>query len=217
MKNLTLILAAILSMMLTGYAPKSGAKTPVAKNPQTLETEKKLREQEEARQDQKDRERVLRKKQQMEFARQPSPRSNPQTKRIELVNPVQASALNDKDLYSELVGSFDRNDEIAFFPRFQAFTEKYSKSPLADDAYYLAGLMSLSNKNYGPALRYFNQILQKYPLSNKSSSALFAKGVTLKKLNLNEESRNVFAKVRKNYPGSPEARRAQTELKIMAQ
>lgn len=176
--------------------------------------EKKMKEREEALVDQRNRQRVLSKKAQIEKSSVRF-RSVPQNKRIEMLNPVASTARNDKQLYAELVKSYDKNSEIAFFSRFQAFQAKYSKSPLADDATYLAGLMSLSNKNYGPALRYFNQVLKKYPTSNKASSSLFAKAVVLKKMNLKDQSRSTFIKVRKTYPGSPEALRSETELKIM--
>jgi len=175
-----------------------------------------LREREEAQQDIRDRNQVLNKKAQMESS--PSAvklQARPQSKKIEMISGNDKNLKSDRELYGELVGSYDRNNEIAFFSRLQAFQERHAKSPLADDAVYLAGLMSLSNKNYGPALRYFNSVLKKYPQSNKASASLFAKGVTLKKMNLTEESRKSFAKVRQAYPGSPEALRADTELKLM--
>jgi TolA-binding protein len=221
MKNLTHIFAVFGCCLLAGCAAKTtapvGSTPTLTKTPGALALERKQREMEEAKQDQKDRNRILYKKSQLEGNERSKTAAqvHPQNQRIELINPSQSIAKNDKELYAELVGSYDRNDEIAFFSRFQTFSAKYAKSPLADDAIYLAGLMSLSNKNYGPALRYFNQVLQKYPLSNKSASALFAKGVTLKKMNLNDESRKVFAKVGKVYPGSPEALRARNEMKIM--
>lgn len=195
--------------------PSANTQT-VTKTPQVLEMERRMREREEARQDQRDRQRVLSKKSQMGKSAPIAAKANPQTKRIEVLNPSSSQARNEEELYAELVGSYDRNNEIAFFSRYQAFQAKYAKGALADDATYLAGLMSLSNKNYGPALRYFNQVLTKYPTSNKASSSLFAKGVTLKKLNLTDEARRAFAKVRKSYPGSPEAMRAVNELKILA-
>jgi TolA-binding protein len=218
MTKMTLIIAVSISSLLTGCAMTQTSKpaaSPLVKTPRVLEQERIMREREDARQDEKDRNRVLSKKNQIQSS-SISMKSNPQNKKIELVGPVSANmAKNEKDLYAELVGSYDRNNEIAFFSRLQAFLQNYPKSPLADDALYLAGLMSLSNKNYGPALRYLNQVLKKYPTSNKASASLFAKGVALKKMNLTQESRIAFMKVRKSYPGSPEALRAETELKLL--
>lgn len=177
--------------------------------------EKKSREREEAMQDLRDRNQVLNKKAQMESS-SVKMQARPQTKRIEMISAIDHKTnKSDKELYAELLGSYDRNNEIAFFSRLQAFQGQYAKSPLADDALYLAGLMSLSNKNYGPALRYFNTVLKKHPMSNRASASMFAKGVALKKMNLTDESRRTFALVRKTYPGSPESLRAETELKLL--
>ncbi len=195
----------------------SKAQTPVTKTSKVLDMEKRMKEREEAMQDLRDRNQVLNKKAQLDSSSTSSVKmsARPQTKRIEMISGSEKTLKSDRELYGELVGSYDRNNEIAFFSRLQAFQEQHPKSPLADDALYLAGLMSLSNKNYGPALRYFNQVLKRYPMSNKASASLFAKAVTLKKMNLTDESRRSFAKVRQAYPGSPEALRAETELKLL--
>lgn len=221
-------LAILNLVLLVGCASHRAAKkspTPVAKTQKVLEMEKKMKEREEALQDMRDRNQVLNKKAQLQTPTAQASNSSsssaiklqarPQSKKIEMFSSNDSKSKSDRELYGELVGSYDRNNEIAFFSRLQSFQEKHAKSPLADDALYLAGLMSLSNKNYGPALRYFNQVLKQHPNSNKAASALFAKGATLKKMNLNDESRRTFAKVRQAYPGSPEALRAETELKLL--
>ncbi len=145
----------------------SSSSVTVSKSPKVLEMERKLKERGEALQDTKDRNRVLAKKSQMRQQSEMNVQAVPQNKKIEITGmgaPIKASS--DRQLYAEMVASYDRNNEIAFFSRLQAFMERYPKSPLADEALYLAGLMSLSNKNYGPALRYMNQILKNYPTSN---------------------------------------------------
>ncbi len=228
MRNL-IYLSAILSLsLLPACASKkttpSKSTASVVKTQKVLEMERKQREHEEALQDLKDRNQVLNKKAQLNPAAASTAgasssvqmQARPQNKKIEMVSPIlDQKNLSEKDLYAELLGSYERNNEIAFVSRFQAFQQRYPKSSLMDDAVYLAGLMSLSNKAYGPALKNFNQVLKKYPLSNKAAGAMFAKGVTLKKMNLTDESRQVFAKVQKSYPGSPEALRAGTELKLL--
>jgi TolA-binding protein len=219
MRKVIYLLATLSLSLLVGCASHSVAKktqqTPIVKTQKVLDMEKKAREHEEALQDLRDRNLVLNKKAQMDNSSAVKLQARPQNKKIEMISASGKNWKSDRELYAELVGSYDRNNEIAFFSRFQAFQEKYSKSPLADDATYLAGLMSLSNKNYGPALRYFNQLLKQHPNSHKAAAAWFAKGATLKKMNLNEESRYAFSKVRQSYPGSPEALRAETELKLL--
>ncbi len=228
MKKIIIVSAALSSALFISCAsPNSRGPQSVVKSPQVLEVEKKLKAREEAMQDQKDRNRVLQKKNQsgssgIVFNSRPDSKMNsakrkPAMKNVD-VGPVVPAAevkLSDRDLYAELLKMYDLNNEIAFFSRYQAFMRTYPQSALADDAAYLAGLMSLSNKNYGPSLKYFNLVIQKYPSSNKASSSLFAKGVALKKMNLMSESQQLFVQVQKKYPGSPEALRAEGELKIL--
>lgn len=209
MGKLILIFAVFISFLFTACANSSLSKSShsVVKSPQILEIERKKREREESVQDLKDRRLVLAKKSSL-------PRSSP----VVVVEPIIAPLdmkMSEGDLYAELVKSYDMNNEIRFFSRYQAFMRNYARGPLADDAMYLAGLFSLSNKNYGPSLKYFNQILKQYPSSNKTSSALFGKGIALKKMNLVDESKLALAEVQRKFPGSPEAFRAEGELKIL--
>lgn len=212
--------------MFIGCAGMGSSRLPsgVVKSPQIIELEKKQKAREEAMQDQKDRNRVLAKKSQSgstvgsqsSIASKKSTRAGKQKKvDVGSVTGASETKLSDRDLYAELLKMYDLNNEIAFFSRYQAFMRSYAKSPLADDAAYLAGIMSLANKNYGPSLKYFNLVLSQYPSSNKTSSAMFAKGIALKKMNLTADSERVFVQVQKKYPGSPEAMRAEGELKIL--
>ncbi len=209
MSKLFRILSALISVLFTACASSSLSKSSqgVVKSPQILEIERKKKEREESVQDLKDRRLVLARKSAL-------PQSSPNVVVAPLIAPLDLK-MSEGDLYAELVRSYDMNNEIRFFSRYQAFMRKYAQGPLADDAMYLAGLFSLSNKNYGPSLKYFNLILKQYPSSNKTSSALFGKGVALKKMNLVEESKLVLAEVQKKFPGSPEALRADGELKIL--
>jgi TolA-binding protein len=219
---------ASLSVLPACASKKTTPRNPgaVVKTPKVLELERKQKEHEEALQDLKDRNQVLSKKAQMNPNSVAAKSSNnnmgvllqarPQNKRIEMSAPnVDNKSLSEKDLYAEVLGSYERNNMIAFASRFQAFQQRFAKSSLMDDAIHLAGLMALSNRDYGQALKHFNQVLKKYPLSNKASASMYAKGITLKKMNLTDESRQVFAKVRQAYPGGPEALRAETELKLL--
>lgn len=208
MSKFSIISAAIISGLFTACASSSLQKSQgVAKSPHILETERKKKDREESLQDLKDRRLVLARKSSLSA---PTVVTKPE--------PLIAAAdlkLSELDLYAELIRSYDMNNEIRFFSRYHAFMKKYSQGSLADEAMYLAGLFSLSNKNYGPSLKYFNQILKQYPTSNKTSSALFGKGIALKKMNLAEESKLALAAVQKKFPGSPEALRAEGELKIL--
>ena len=211
MKKTSLIFLLLLAAC-ASPGPKK-ANTSVVKTPQTARGEQKIKITEESQQDLRDHQRILEQKTRLTV--RAVPQKQTLSTSVPTVLSASASKLSDRDLYAELVGCYDRNSELAFFSRLPAFDGKYAKSPLADDAFYLAGLMSLAKKNYGPALEYFNKVVVKYPTSNKAGPALFAKGVVLKKMNLETQAKSVFEKVKRTYPGSPEVARAETELKLI--
>lgn len=138
-------------------------------------------------------------------------------KKNEMEGKIQTPLPNERErqIYDELVQAYERNDELSFQSRFQNMMTEHSRSLLADDALYLAGMMSFSNKMYGRAIKYFSQILTDYPDSNRARAALFAKASAYRKMNLLPQSTEVFKEVKTRYPGSPEAKRADVELRII--
>lgn len=122
---------------------------------------------------------------------------------------------SDMDLYAEMVGAYNRNDEIALMSRLQSMLSRFPRSSYADNALFLAGRMSVDNANYAQAIKYFARIEKDYPRSNKMVAAKFAKAMTYKKMNLPEFALNSLKEVRAKYPGSPESFRADAELKVL--
>lgn len=125
------------------------------------------------------------------------------------------SKVKEADLYAEIYNAYQKGDEIGFKSRLQTFMSRFSNSAYADNVLYLAGRMAFSNKNYAEAIKYYQKVITQYPRSNKVVAAKFAKGVAYKKMNLAPQAKGVLVDVRKKYPGSPEAFRADNELKIM--
>jgi TolA-binding protein len=124
------------------------------------------------------------------------------------------SKIDETTLYSEIVAAYRRNDEIGFKSRLQTFMTRFSNSSYADNVLYLAGRMAFSNKNYPESIKYYQKVISQYPRSNKVVAAKMAKGLAYKKMNLAPQAKFVFDDLRKKYPGSPEAFRAENEMKI---
>lgn len=125
------------------------------------------------------------------------------------------SKIDEKTLYSEIVGAYRANDEIGFKSRLQTFVSRFPNSPYVDNCLYLAGRMAFSNKNYAEAIRYYQKVITQYPRSNKVVAAEYAKASAYKKMNLGPQAKYVFQDLRKRYPGSPESFRAESELRLM--
>ncbi|MFN7905817.1 MAG: tetratricopeptide repeat protein [Pseudobdellovibrionaceae bacterium] len=125
------------------------------------------------------------------------------------------SKLDETSLYSEIITSFQSQNETEFSAMLTVFMQKYSQSIYADNALFLAGKMALEKKQYGRAVTYFQKIQDQFPQSNKVVSASFAKGVAYKKMNLEKLALRVFDEVSRKYPGSPESFRAGNEAKLI--
>lgn len=223
MINTAIILSSLslLTSACTGPAKRTtNANNQITKSAKVLELEKKIKEREEELQDLRDKNRVINAKnlsgngvavKQQEVAIN----ANPQTGKIDVLPQANVLPKSDFELYQDLQTQYEKNNEVAFFSRLQVFQKNYPKSHLMDEVLYLGGLMSLSNKNYGASLKYFNQIAKQFPTSSKTAAAIFAKGVALKRMNLKDQAKSAFVGVTKRFPGSVEAMRAGNELKLL--
>lgn len=125
------------------------------------------------------------------------------------------SKISDIQLYAQIVGAYESRDEINFKSRMQSFIHQFPQSPYADNVLYLAGMMAVNNLNYPEAVRFFSRVEKDYPNSDKVTAAVFAKGMTYKKMNLESFSKQILTHVKSNFPGSPESFRAEVELKMI--
>lgn len=141
--------------------------------------------------------------------------ARPQTKRLELtLKPDAASKVSEARLLNELQDRYDMNDEIGFQSRYQALQARFPKSARMNEAHYMAGLLAISNKNYGRALKAFDRILARSSRGPEAPKALFAKAIAYKRMNLPEPSRGILRQIQARYPKTTEAQRAALELKI---
>jgi TolA-binding protein len=125
--------------------------------------------------------------------------------------------LNSRQIYEQVSEKYRSSDLKALEAYTNLLMTKYPRSRNADNALYLQGMLAFSIKSYAKSLESFQKIIQQYPHSNKVVSALFAKGILYKKMNLNSESENVLNTVKAKFPGSPESLRADAEEKTLKQ
>jgi TolA-binding protein len=123
--------------------------------------------------------------------------------------------LSEIQVYRKAVEKYQQSDEAALTAYANLLLKKFPRSIYCDNALYLQGMLAFSEKNFGESLSSFQKILANYPKSNKAVSALYAKGVVFKKMNLDKQAVRILAEVVNKYPGSPESARAQVELKLI--
>jgi TolA-binding protein len=121
---------------------------------------------------------------------------------------------SDTALYAEMVGAYQRDDEIALKSRMQSLLSRFPTSTYADNALFLAGRMAVDHNNFPEAIRYFGRVEKEYAKSDKAAPAKFAKAMTYKRMNLLPFAKRSLLEVRSKYPGSPESFRANSELKM---
>lgn len=124
--------------------------------------------------------------------------------------------LDEKGLYGKVIEYFRAKNALALKLVSDELARRFPTSPQRDNALYLMGIMDLQKDAYVPALRNFEAIIKSYPDGNKRVSALFAKAVVYKRLNLLDQSESVLNQVIREYPGSPESQRAVLELRLLS-
>lgn len=120
----------------------------------------------------------------------------------------------EKLVYSKLVQAYQKNDVAEFTKQQKILKDNYPFSIHLDGSYYMLGSLEFQQEHFGEALRAFDQVVNRYSQSSKRSAALFAMGMTYKKLNLPNQAKAVFQRVIDVYPGSPDSQRAWMELRL---
>jgi TolA-binding protein len=119
-------------------------------------------------------------------------------------------------MYDKIVEAYTAGNTAQFKNLARNYLVASPHGLYADDCLYLLGLLAVSDNQLGPALEHFNRVISEFPSSNRLSSALFAKSGVFKKMQLLDKARRGFRDIAEKFPGSPEAFRAEAELKLMA-
>lgn len=124
--------------------------------------------------------------------------------------------MGEDDLYAKVIESFRSKDKTALSASAELIRRKFPSSLHVDNSIYFMALLDMQNNSFVPALRKFESVIQDFPAGNKRVSALFAKAILYKKLNLVDQSQTVLNQVIREYPGSPESQRSVIELKLLS-
>jgi TolA-binding protein len=130
---------------------------------------------------------------------------------IELVDDGQATS--EHFLYSKVLDSFRTKDEAALRKSEELLEKSYPDSVFADNAAYLEAELALQLGDRNRALRLFDALLNRYPNGNKAGAAMYGKAMVLRESKRAAAARDVLRALRVRYPGSPEAIRAERELR----
>jgi len=118
-----------------------------------------------------------------------------------------------EEAYKEAFESFQRGQYDDAVTKFTAFTETYSGTPLASNAFYWIGECYMNLKNYDKAILYFQEVIDKYPKSEKAPRALLSQAEAFRLTNDKKSSTTLLKRVIELYPKSEEAVIAERKLR----
>lgn len=125
------------------------------------------------------------------------------------------SKQNEASLYMQIANAFQIKKSDVLRQKSKEFMIRFPKSSLMDNVLYVNGLSEMENSRYVEALKFFQRIEKEYPKGDRAGAARLSKALMYKRMNLKDQSQSNLQAVHTSYPGSPEAYRAQVELKIM--
>lgn len=127
---------------------------------------------------------------------------------------MNAFSEGERVVYTRLVEAYRKNQLAEVVKHRQLLEKNYPRSVHLDNAYYLTGMLEFQNQYMGEAVKSFNVVTDRFPKSNKRPAALFGLAMSYQKLNLPKLSHKVLEQISKEYPGSPESRRAWMQLRM---
>lgn len=128
---------------------------------------------------------------------------------------VDAFGPGEKVAYAKVIQTYRKENLAETRIAVNTLLKFYPRSVYADNALYLQGILQMKKGQTGHAIKSFDQVIQEYKKGNKRASAMFAKSVAYKRLNLKGTAKKYLKMVMKNYPGSVESQRAWMELRLM--
>lgn len=110
----------------------------------------------------------------------------------------------------DYVNSEDWNKSLSGF---QAFLQRYPKSPLADNAQYWVAESYYGLGDYKKSIAEHQVLIQKYPRSPKAKNSLLKQGYAFYNLKMYAEAKPFLEKVVTDYPNTSEAAKASAKIK----
>lgn len=120
---------------------------------------------------------------------------------------------DEHSLYQASLEAYWKKDSKKLKRLSSIFTKTFPKSALADNVLYLKANLDFSKEDIRSALETLNQLVDNYPLSNKRVSADLLRAVIFSRLNLVEQSQEIFHRIVRQYPGSFEAKQAKLQIR----
>lgn len=144
---------------------------------------------------------------------QPHITTTPESKKTTTKTPPAKTDERYEEAYKEAFDSFQRGQYETAIAKFTTFSETYSGTPLASNAFYWIGESYMNLKNYDKAILYFQEVIDKYPKSEKAPRALLSQAEAFRLTNDKKSSATLLKRIIELYPKSEEAIIAERKLR----
>lgn len=130
------------------------------------------------------------------------------------VPPSKVSS-NVEKVYQEAYQAFQAGNLDEAKERFAAFLREYPDTPLSDNAQFWIGEISFKKHQYEAAILAYEEVIKKYPNSNKLPDAILKQGLAFLELGDRIDARIVLENLVKKYPNTEQAKIAKNKLKTL--
>ncbi|HSN69751.1 MAG TPA: tol-pal system protein YbgF [Thermoanaerobaculia bacterium] len=131
------------------------------------------------------------------------------------VQPASGTAGDPLELYAAAYRDYQRGNWDLAISGFREFLEDNAQSDLADNASYWIGESFFSQKKYREAIQQFDEVISRYPKSDKVAAALLKKGYSY--LETGERAQGIvqLQYVVHEHPSTAEANLARQRLRAL--
>jgi tol-pal system protein YbgF len=131
------------------------------------------------------------------------------------VQPVVEETADPLELYAAAYRDYQRGNWDLAISAFREFLEANAQSDLADNAAYWIGESFFSQKKYREAIQQFDEVISRYPKSDKVAAALLKKGYSY--LETGERAQGIvqLQYVVHEHPATAEANLARQRLRAL--
>lgn len=115
-------------------------------------------------------------------------------------------------MYETAYDSFKNKRYKEAREKFQAFIKEYPQDELTDNAYFWIAETYYSEKDFEGAILTYEDILKKFPKSEKAPGALLKQGLSFIEIGDRRTAKTILEKVIEDYPSSKEAEIAKKKI-----
>ena len=144
---------------------------------------------------------------------QPHITTTPEARKTTTKTPPAKTDERYEEAYKEAFDSFQRGQYETAITKFTTFTETYNGTPLASNAFYWIGESYMNLKNYDKSILYFQEVIDKYPKSEKAPRALLSQAEAFRLTNDKKSATTLLKRIIELYPKSEEAIIAERKLR----